>query len=114
MIIDAKNISFSLGLTGGLAAPLVASGAGMVIGAGAAAGIATTAGQIETRTLSERMTSGTAVIGTLFGVGGAGLAGYKMKKREGAVEEFVVETLSDGQALHCAICVSGKKVLSHD
>ncbi|VDK31751.1 unnamed protein product, partial [Anisakis simplex] len=48
-------------LTGGLAAPLVAAGAGVVIGTGAAAGIATTAGA--------------AVLGSIFGVAGAGLAG---------------------------------------
>jgi hypothetical protein len=46
-------------------------------------------------------------LGTVFGVGGAGLAGYKMNKRMGKVEEFAVETLRDGQALHCVIAVSG-------
>ncbi|KHJ99549.1 hypothetical protein OESDEN_00452 [Oesophagostomum dentatum] len=81
-----------IGLTGGLAAPLVAAGAGVIIGSGAA-GIATTAGA--------------AVLGTTFGVAGAGLAGYKMSKRVGAIEEFVVETLSEGQSLHCALVVSG-------
>ncbi|KAK0395711.1 hypothetical protein QR680_001395 [Steinernema hermaphroditum] len=82
-----------IGLTGGLAAPLVAAGAGVVIGAGAAAGIATTAGA--------------AVLGSVFGVAGAGLAGYKMNKRVGAIEEFVVEPLTEGHSLHCILCVSG-------
>uniref|UniRef100_A0A914VLQ6 Transmembrane and coiled-coil domain-containing protein 4 n=1 Tax=Plectus sambesii TaxID=2011161 RepID=A0A914VLQ6_9BILA len=82
-----------IGLTGGLAAPFVAAGAGVVIGTGAAAGIATTAGA--------------AVLGSLFGVAGAGLAGYKMKKRVGAIEEFTIETLSDGSSLHCVLAVSG-------
>ncbi|KAK6736201.1 hypothetical protein RB195_019088 [Necator americanus] len=81
-----------IGLTGGLAAPLVAAGAGVIIGSGAA-GLATTAGA--------------AVLGTTFGVAGAGLAGYKMSKRVGAIEEFAVETLSEGQSLHCALVVSG-------
>ncbi|KJH47027.1 hypothetical protein DICVIV_06914 [Dictyocaulus viviparus] len=81
-----------IGLTGGLAAPLVAAGAGVIIGSGAA-GLATTAGA--------------AVLGTTFGVAGAGLAGYKMSKRVGAIEEFTVEKLSDGLSLHCALVVSG-------
>ncbi|XGW10592.1 hypothetical protein V3C99_012245 [Haemonchus contortus] len=81
-----------IGLTGGLAAPLVAAGAGVLIGSGAAA-LATTAGA--------------AVLGTTFGVAGAGLAGYKMNKRVGAIEEFSVETLSEGSSLHCALVVSG-------
>uniref|UniRef100_A0AC34RGP2 Transmembrane and coiled-coil domain-containing protein 4 n=1 Tax=Panagrolaimus sp. JU765 TaxID=591449 RepID=A0AC34RGP2_9BILA len=82
-----------IGLTGGLAAPFIATGVGAVIGGGAAAGIATTAGS--------------AVLGSAFGVAGAGLAGYKMKKRVGAIEEFAIETLSDENSLHVVLCVSG-------
>ncbi|VDK71398.1 unnamed protein product, partial [Cylicostephanus goldi] len=82
-----------IGLTGGLAAPLVAAGAGAIIGTAGAAGIATTAGA--------------AVLGTTFGVAGAGLAGYKMNKRVGAIEEFAIESLSEGLSLHCALVVSG-------
>ena len=52
---------FSLGVTGGLAAPLVAAGAGAVIGASSAAVLGTTAG--------------VAVIASLFGAAGAGLTG---------------------------------------
>lgn len=81
-----------IGLTGGLAAPLVAAGAGILIGSGAA-GLATTAGA--------------AVLGTTFGMAGAGLTGYKMSKRVGAIEEFAVERLSDGLSLHCTLVVSG-------
>lgn len=65
----------------------------MIAGGAAAAGIATTAGA--------------AVLGSLFGVAGAGLAGYKMKRRVGAIEEFAVETLSNGRNLHVAVAVSG-------
>ncbi|VDM20318.1 unnamed protein product [Wuchereria bancrofti] len=77
-----------LGITGGLAAPLVAVGAGAVVGAGAAAGIGTTAGA--------------TVLGSLFGV-----AGYKMRKRVGAIEEFVIQPISEGQSLHCVLAISG-------
>ena len=40
---------------------------------------------------------------------GAGLSGYRMKKRVGEVEEFVIERLTEeeGQGLHCVLCVSG-------
>lgn len=75
-----------IGLTGGLAAPLVAAGAGAIIGGTGAAALATT--------------TGVAVIGSLFGVAGAGLTGYKMKRRVGAVEEFVFEPLIAGSPLH--------------
>ncbi|MFH4978084.1 hypothetical protein AB6A40_004793 [Gnathostoma spinigerum] len=80
-------------LTSGLAAPLIAAGAGMIIGAGSAAGIATTAGA--------------AVLGTTFGIAGAGLTGFKMHKRVGAIEEFSVEMLSEGSSLHTVLTVSG-------
>lgn len=35
------------------------------------------------------------------------LVGYKMKKRIGAIEEFTIETLTEGQSLHCVLVVSG-------
>lgn len=50
-----------LGLTGGLAAPLVAAGAGAIIGGAGAAALGSAAG--------------VAIIGSLFGVAGAGLTG---------------------------------------
>lgn len=66
----------------------------MLAGSAAAAGIATTAGA--------------AVLGSLFGVAGAGLAGYKMKRRVGAMEEFTIETLPPRErGLHLALAVSG-------
>ena len=49
------------GLTGGLAAPLVAAGAGVFIGGAGAAALGSAAG--------------VAIIGSLFGVAGAGLTG---------------------------------------
>ena len=50
-----------IGLTGGLAAPLIAAGAGAVLGAGSAAVLSTTAGL--------------AFIASIFGAAGAGLTG---------------------------------------
>jgi hypothetical protein len=50
-----------LGLTGGLAAPLIGAGVGTIVGGGAAAAIGSVAGA--------------AVVGSLFGLAGAGLTG---------------------------------------
>ncbi|XP_022344967.2 transmembrane and coiled-coil domain-containing protein 4-like isoform X2 [Crassostrea virginica] len=83
-----------IGLTGGLAAPLVAAGAASIIGGAGAAALGSTAG--------------VAIIGSLFGVAGAGLGGYKMKKRVGAVEEFKFEPLVViGKQLHITLAVTG-------
>lgn len=68
-----------LGLTGGLAAPLIATGVGGILGVGIGGAVGTTAGA--------------AVIGSLFGVAGAGLSGVKMRKRVGEVEEFELRPL---------------------
>ncbi|XP_054155077.1 transmembrane and coiled-coil domain-containing protein 4-like isoform X2 [Oppia nitens] len=82
-----------IGLTGGLAAPFVAAGAGAIIGTAGAAVLGSSAG--------------IAVIGSLFGVAGAGLTGYKMKKRVGDIEEFAFDTLTAGRELHLTIAISG-------
>ena len=82
-----------LGLTGGLAAPLVAAGAGAIIGTAGAAALGTTAG--------------VAVISSIMGLAGAGLTGYKMKKRLGEIEEFAFDELSKGHELHVTIAISG-------
>ncbi|XP_076451988.1 transmembrane and coiled-coil domain-containing protein 4-like isoform X2 [Babylonia areolata] len=91
-----------IGLTGGLAAPLVAAGAGAIIGGAGAAALGSTVG--------------VAIIGSLFGVAGAGLTGFKMKKRVGAIEEFEFEPLISGgplqlqtvrQQLHITIAITG-------
>ncbi|XP_035239289.1 transmembrane and coiled-coil domain-containing protein 4 isoform X2 [Anguilla anguilla] len=81
------------GVTGGLAAPLVAAGAGAVLGAGGAAALGSAAG--------------IAIMASLFGAAGAGLAGYKMNKRVGAIEEFEFLPLSSGKRLHVTIAVTG-------
>ena len=53
--------------------------------------------------------AGAAVVGSLFGAAGAGVAGYKMKKRVGDVEEFTFVTLppGEGSRLQVMIAVPG-------
>ncbi|EDO29281.1 predicted protein, partial [Nematostella vectensis] len=80
-------------LTGGLAAPLIAAGAGTLLGGGAAAVLAGV--------------QGLAIITSLFGAAGAGLTGYKMKRRLGEIEQFEFEKLTDGDHLHLTIAISG-------
>ncbi|NWW54412.1 TMCO4 protein, partial [Pedionomus torquatus] len=82
-----------IGLTGGLAAPLVAAGAATIIGSAGAAALGSTAG--------------VAVMASLFGAAGAGLTGYKMKKRVGAIEEFEFLPLTEGRQLHITIAITG-------
>ncbi|KRZ55458.1 putative membrane protein -like protein [Trichinella nativa] len=83
-----------VGLTGGLATPLLAIGLATLSGSAAALGLATTAGA--------------AVVGSIFGVAGAGWTGYKLKRRCGALEEFTIEILHyRRRSLHIALAVSG-------
>ncbi|XP_058017350.1 transmembrane and coiled-coil domain-containing protein 4 isoform X2 [Ahaetulla prasina] len=82
-----------IGLTGGLAAPLVATGAAAIIGTAGATALGSAAG--------------VAIIGSLFGAAGAGLVGYKMKKRVGAIEEFEFLPLTEAKALHITIAITG-------
>ncbi|KAF9327827.1 hypothetical protein BG006_008923 [Podila minutissima] len=87
-----------IGLTGGLAAPLVAAGATVLIGSGAAV-LGTTAGL--------------AVMTSLFGLAGGGLAGYKIHRRNKDLKvlSFVPivkdPTLPVIPSLHLAIVISG-------
>ncbi|XP_013916127.1 PREDICTED: transmembrane and coiled-coil domain-containing protein 4-like [Thamnophis sirtalis] len=82
-----------IGLTGGLAAPLVATGAAAIIGTAGATALGSVAG--------------VAIIGSLFGAAGAGLVGYKMKKRVGAIEEFEFLPLTEAKQLHITIAITG-------
>uniref|UniRef100_A0A8C5Q648 Transmembrane and coiled-coil domains 4 n=1 Tax=Leptobrachium leishanense TaxID=445787 RepID=A0A8C5Q648_9ANUR len=82
-----------IGLTGGLAAPFVAAGAATIIGSAGAAALGSTAG--------------IAIMASLFGAAGAGLTGYKMKKRVGAIEEFEFLPLTGGRQLHITIAITG-------
>ncbi|XP_039210969.1 transmembrane and coiled-coil domain-containing protein 4 isoform X2 [Crotalus tigris] len=82
-----------IGLTGGLAAPLVGMGAAAIIGTAGATALGSAAGM--------------AIIGSLFGAAGAGLVGYKMKKRVGAIEEFEFLPLTEVKQLHITIAITG-------
>lgn len=82
-----------IGVTGGLAAPLVAAGAATIIGSAGAAALGSVAG--------------IAIMTSLFGAAGAGLTGYKMKKRVGAIEEFTFLPLTEGRQLHITIAITG-------
>ncbi|KAG0324663.1 hypothetical protein BGZ99_001600 [Dissophora globulifera] len=87
-----------IGLTGGLAAPLVAVGAGLLLGSGAAV-LGTTAG--------------IAVMASLFGLAGGGLAGFKMHRRTKDLKELSFiplvkdPTLPQIPSLHLVIAISG-------
>ena len=86
-------------LTGGLAAPGIAAGLAAVAGGSAlAAGVAT-------------VLSSAAAITTIFGVGGAGLAGYKMHRRTKGLTEFDFQKEQLGKnsesELFSTVCISG-------
>ena len=82
-----------IGLTGGMAAPLLVPVAGTLLGASTAAVLGSTAGL--------------AIIGSLFGAAGAGLGGYKMNKRIGALEEFTFQEISQEEDLQVTIAITG-------
>ncbi|XP_064423926.1 transmembrane and coiled-coil domain-containing protein 4 isoform X3 [Latimeria chalumnae] len=82
-----------IGVTGGLAAPLVAAGTAAIIGTAGAAALGSTAGIV--------------IMASLFGAAGAGLTGYKMKKRVGAIEEFEFLPLTEGKQMHITIAITG-------
>ncbi|KJE93810.1 hypothetical protein CAOG_04552 [Capsaspora owczarzaki ATCC 30864] len=82
-----------IGLTAGLAAPLIAAGAGAVVGTSGAAFLASA--------------GGVALVGTLFGAAGAGLTGFKMKTRIGGLKEFAFAPISTGGRMHVVITVTG-------
>ncbi|KAI8049136.1 uncharacterized protein B0P05DRAFT_575912 [Gilbertella persicaria] len=91
-----------IALTGGLAAPLLGS-----LLAGAGMSFFATAG-------------GVALVTSLFGLTGGGLAGWKMHKRIKGVEQFEFKQilhdpdLPPVPALHCTICISGFLLDSKD
>eukprot|EP00038_Savillea_parva_P006105 m.161684 g.161684 ORF g.161684 m.161684 type:complete len:1227 (-) comp12106_c0_seq1:132-3812(-) len=84
-----------IGVTAGLAAPLVAVGAATAFGAGAGTALAGTTGAV--------------TVGTLFGVGGARLVAQKSNKRFGGLSEFNFVKLyeEENSALSVVINVPG-------
>eukprot|EP00804_Cyclotella_cryptica_P025141 CCRYP_012992-RD/>CCRYP_012992-RD protein AED:0.10 eAED:0.10 QI:78/0.77/0.8/1/0.88/0.9/10/197/1465 len=86
-------------LTGGLAAPGIAAGLAAVAGGSAVAAGVTT------------VFSSAAAISTIFGVGGAGLASYKMHRRTKGLTEFDFQkegmSTSSEAELFSTICISG-------
>ena len=94
-----------LAVTGGLAAPAIIGGIGALsavggVGGAAAGGVAGIAAT----------TGGTAALITLLGVGGGGLAGYKMAHRIGDVDVFKFERLSDSAAMRVCIWYAATRV----
>ena len=51
--------------------------------------------------------AGIAIITSLFGAAGAGLTGYKMKKRVGSIDEFLFKPLTVSRQPKIVIAVSG-------
>lgn len=92
-----------IALTGGLAAPLLAP---LLVGVTGATFFATA--------------GGIALVTSLFGLTGGGLAGWKMHKRMKGIEEFGFrQILNDPDlppvpTLHCTICISGFLLESKD
>ncbi|KAJ3159445.1 hypothetical protein HDU86_001763 [Geranomyces michiganensis] len=100
----------AVGLTGGLAAPLIGVGLGSIlsgIGLGAQVGLLAT---LSTAT-------GAALVGTIFGLTGGGLSAYKFNRRLSALSVFefrpltpvpaVTSTSATSQSLHLIIPISG-------
>ncbi|EST10142.1 Protein of unknown function DUF726 [Kalmanozyma brasiliensis GHG001] len=87
-----------IGLTGGLAAPLIAPA---LVGLTGASFLATSGGII--------------MLGTLFGLGGGGLAGYRVERRLRGIADFSFAELANEArragvtipSLHATICCSG-------
>lgn len=76
-------------VTGGLAAPGIAAGMAVLTTSSVAA--ASVAGVL----------TSTAAVTTIFGVGGGGLVGYKMKRRTAGLTEFHFEKRTEGMYCRC-------------
>lgn len=100
----------ALAATGGFAAPAIGGIIGtyfleMTGAAATSAGLAFLGfGSVAAGGLG--MAGGTVAVASLFGAAGGGLAGYKMHRRTGALEEFAFDTLG-GNGMHVSIAISG-------
>lgn len=112
-------------LTGGLAAPVsihyellltcmanaIDSQCSISIKQGIAAGLAAVAGGSAVAVGVTTVLSSAAAVSTIFGVGGAGLAGYKMHRRTKGLTEFDFQkegmSKSNEAELFSTVCISG-------
>jgi hypothetical protein len=89
-----KAHKWAIGVTGGLAAPLVAAGAGVILGASAGTFLATA--------------GGVALTTTLFAGAGMGLAGSAMSNRVADLQEFEFKCVAKNPgSLSVLVSVSG-------
>lgn len=105
-----------LGLTGGLVAPLIGASLGALIGINSRTLIPVRLIVLLSKITGSKLgvggagtVAGAAIVGSLFGAAGAGVTGYKMKKRVGDVEEFLFVPMSPGEGsrLHVTVAVPG-------
>ena len=95
-----------IGITGGLAAPAVIAGLGVV---GAAVGVGASLA------LSAGAFGGlAAVLGVSFGAAGAGLCGYKMMRRTADLNDFAFDLVDRSPGLPIVIGVPGWLLSSND
>jgi hypothetical protein len=96
-----------VGVTGGLAAPLVAAGIGTVMGG---LGLGATAAAATLGTLA----SSGAVVGALFGVYGGRMGGKMMARYAAEVEDFAFLPVRDDSRLRVAVGITGWLVEEED
>jgi hypothetical protein len=107
----------AVGLTGGLAAPLIGGAIGTTF-LGLSGAVATSAGLafIGGGSLAAGglgMAGGTAIVYTALGLGGAGVAGWKAAHLHGQIKEWDVSYVG-GQGLHVQIGISGFLQQNHE
>lgn len=82
-----------MGLTGGLAAPFIASGIASIMGTSSAVFLATTAG--------------VATITAVFGAVGGGLSAYKIHKVIGSIDQFEFVKIKEDSSVALTIVING-------
>eukprot|EP00939_MAST-03C_sp_MAST-3C-sp1_P004031 g4031.t1 len=103
-----------IGLTGGLATPLIAAGMGTLgVGLGGVLGTTVAAHTLALSTFLAT-TGGVVVTTALFGTTGASLTAYKMNKRTKGISDLSFKLCSRGDRVALTICVSGWVVAEDD